>query len=58
MDWDIEVKLSNLEQMNIIYQEHIEILEKENDEMKREIIFLKKQLEYKSLGKPDSNGIE
>ncbi len=44
--------------MNIIYQEHIEILEKENDEMKSEIIFLKKQLEYKSLGKPDSDGIE
>ena len=58
MDWDIEVKLSNLKQMNIIYQEHIEILEKENDEMKSEIIFLKKQLEYKSLGKPDSDGIE
>tara|TARA_B100000965_G_scaffold282799_1_gene240687 strand:+ start:1145 stop:1321 length:177 start_codon:yes stop_codon:yes gene_type:complete len=58
VDWDIEVKLSNLKQMNIIYQEHIEILEKENDEMKSEIIFLKKQLEYKSLGKPDSDGIE
>ena len=52
MDWDIEVKLSELEMSVIIYQEHIEILEKENDDLKEEIIFLQEQLDYKTLGKP------
>tara|TARA_A100000164_G_scaffold312743_1_gene291190 strand:+ start:133 stop:303 length:171 start_codon:yes stop_codon:yes gene_type:complete len=52
VDWDIEVKLSELEMSVIIYQEHIEILEKENDDLKEEIIFLQEQLEYKTLGKP------
>ena len=52
MDWDIEVKLSELEMSVIIYQEHIEILEKENEDLKEEIIFLQEQLEYKTLGKP------
>ena len=36
----------------IINQEHIEILEKENDDLKEEIIILQEQLEYKTLGKP------
>jgi hypothetical protein len=36
----------------IIYQEHCEWLEKENDELKREVIFLRTMLEYKSLGLP------
>jgi len=52
VDWDIEVKLSELEMSVIIYQEHIEILEKENDDLKEEIIFLQEQLDYKTLGKP------
>ena len=52
MDWDIEVKLSELEMSVIIYREHIEILEKENDDLKEEIIFLQEQLDYKTLGKP------
>ncbi len=36
----------------IIYQDHIEYLENENLILKREVLFLKQQLEYKSLGAP------
>ena len=36
----------------IIYQDHIEVLEEENLLLKREVRFLRKQLEYKSLGEP------
>jgi len=38
--------------MIIIYQEHIDVLEKENEVLIKEVRFLKKQLEYKSLGPP------
>tara|TARA_R100001463_G_scaffold16069_3_gene41764 strand:- start:7215 stop:7349 length:135 start_codon:yes stop_codon:yes gene_type:complete len=38
--------------MIIIYQEHIDVLEKEVDVLTKEVRFLKKQLEYKSLGPP------
>ena len=37
----------------IIYQEHCEWLEKENEELREEILFLKTQLEYKTMGLPD-----
>jgi|TARA_B100001996_G_scaffold29705_1_gene22598 hypothetical protein len=57
VDWDIEVKLHELEMSVIIYQEHCEWLEKENDELKQQVIFLKEQLEYKTMGKPDNNEI-
>ena len=52
MDWDIEVKLQELEMSVIIYQEHCEYLEKENEELKEEVLFLKTQLEYKTMGLP------
>ena len=52
MDWDIEVKLHELEMSVIIYQEHCDYLEKENDELKQQVLFLKQQLEYKTMGKP------
>ncbi len=52
MDWDIEVKLHELEMSVIIYQEHCEYLEKENDKLKEQVLFLKQQLEYKTMGKP------
>ena len=52
MDWDIEVKLHELEMSVIIYQEHCEWLEKENDQLKQQVLFLKEQLEYKTMGKP------
>jgi len=52
VDWDIEVKLHELEMSVIIYQEHCDYLEKENDELKQQVLFLKQQLEYKTMGKP------
>ena len=52
MDWEIESENLRLENMVIVYQEHIEILEKENKNLKNQVMFLKKQLEYKSLGHP------
>tara|TARA_B000000557_G_scaffold205400_1_gene170966 strand:- start:42 stop:197 length:156 start_codon:yes stop_codon:yes gene_type:complete len=36
----------------IIYQEHCEFLEKQNEELKKEVLFLKTLLEYKTLGLP------
>tara|TARA_B100001113_G_C20845281_1_gene507169 strand:+ start:84 stop:236 length:153 start_codon:yes stop_codon:yes gene_type:complete len=38
----------------IIYQDHIEILEEENLLLREEVLFLRKQLEYKSLGNLDT----
>ena len=38
----------------IIYSEHIEVLEEENLLLKEEVQFLRKQLEYKSLGNLDT----
>ena len=57
MDWDIEVKLQELEMSVIIYQEHCDWLEKENDELKQQVLFLKEQLEYKTMGKPDNDEV-
>ena len=54
MDWDIEVKLHELQMSVIIYQEHCEYLEKENDDLRQQVLFLKQQLEYKTMGKPDN----
>tara|TARA_B100000700_G_scaffold227586_1_gene251364 strand:+ start:5797 stop:5946 length:150 start_codon:yes stop_codon:yes gene_type:complete len=36
----------------IIYQEHCDLLEKENEELREEVAFLQMQLEYKTLGPP------
>ena len=36
----------------IIYQEHCEYLEKQVDELQEEILFLKTQLEFKTMGLP------
>ena len=52
MDWDKEVKLEKLEDMITVYEEHIQILEKENKELKAQVLFLKEQLAYKTFGKP------
>lgn len=38
--------------MIIIYQEHIDVLEKEVAVLANEVRFLRKLLEYKSLGPP------
>ena len=36
----------------IIYSEYCEILEEENVLLKEEVLFLKQQLEYKTMGPP------
>ena len=53
MDWDIEVKLTEMENMITVYEKHIEALEKENKSLKAQILFLTQQLEYKTFGKPN-----
>ena len=53
MDWDLELQIEKLEQMLTVYQDHIEELEAEAKAYQEEITFLKKQLEYKTLGKPN-----
>ena len=52
MDWDIEVKLTKLEKMITVYEEHIVNLEIENKQLKAQVDFLKEQLQYKTFGKP------
>ena len=52
MDWDQEIENDRLKGMIIVYQEHIDVLEKENKELKAKTAFLQKQLEYKSYGPP------
>jgi len=56
MDWDIEVKLSEMENMITVYEKHIEDLEKENKSLKLQVEFLKQQLQYKTFGKPSYEG--
>ena len=53
MDWGLELKHEQLEHMLTVYQDHIEELEAEAKAYQEEILFLKKQLEYKTLGKPN-----
>ena len=52
MDWDIEVKNEQLENMITVYEKHIEELEQENKQLKAQVDFLKEQLSYKTFGKP------
>ena len=52
MDWDIEVKNEQLENMITVYEKHIEELEQENKQLKAQVDFLKEQLAYKTFGKP------
>ena len=52
MDWDLELKNQELQNMLTIYQDHIEEIEAENEKLSQEINFLRQQLEYKTLGLP------
>ena len=52
MDYELELKNEQLENMIHIYEEHINALEKENKQLKEQVDFLKEQLEYKTFGKP------
>ena len=52
MDYELELKNEQLENMIHVYEEHINALEKENKSLKLQIDFLKQQLEYNTFGKP------
>ena len=52
MDYEIELKNEQLENMIHVYEEHFNALEKENKSLKLQVDFLKQQLEYKTFGKP------
>ena len=52
MDYELELKNEQLENMIHVYEEHINALEKENKSLKLQVDCLKQQLEYKTFGKP------
>ena len=52
MDYEIELKNEQLENMITVYEKHIEELEEENKSLKLQVDFLKEQLSYKTFGKP------
>ena len=52
MDYELELKVEQLENMIHVYEEHIDALEKENRQLKAQVDFLKEQLSYKTFGKP------
>ena len=52
MDYELEFKNEQLENMIHVYEEHINALEKENKQLKAQVDFLKEQLAYKTFGKP------
>ena len=52
MDYELELKNEQLENMIHVHEEHINALEKENKSLKLQVDFLKQQLEYKTFGKP------
>ena len=58
MDWDLELKNNELQTIIHVYEEHIDVLEKENKSLKLQVDFLKEQLTYKTFGKPLSLGEE
>ena len=52
MDYELELKNEQLENMITVYEKHIEELEEENKQLKAQVDFLKEQLAYKTFGKP------
>jgi len=52
MDWDLELELDKAKNMLTVYQDHIDVLEAEIIMYQEEILFLKQQLEYKTMGLP------
>ena len=52
MDWDLELKNNELQNMIHVYEEHIVVLEREKKSLQLQVDFLKEQLEYKTFGKP------
>jgi len=43
--WDLENDVLRLEQMIVVYEQEIEQLKTEKEELQREVLFLRKQLE-------------
>lgn len=58
MDWDTENNLQKCESMLTVYQDHIEELQKEIKAKETKIKFLEEQLEYKTMGPPDSEPVD
>lgn len=58
MDWDAELKTEQCESMLTVYQDHIEELQKEIKQKEGHIKFLEQQLEYKTMGPPDTEPID
>ena len=58
MDWDAELKNEQCESMLTVYQDHIEELQKEIKEKEVHIKFLEQQLEYKTMGPPDTEPVD
>ena len=52
MDYELELKREQGENITIVYEKHIEELEEENKQLKAQVDFLKEQLAYKTFGKP------
>ena len=52
MDYELELKNEQLENMITVYEKHIEELEEENQKLRAQVDFLKEQLQYKTFGKP------
>ena len=50
MDWELENENLKLQDMIIIYEKEIKKLEQEKKLLRKEVLFLKAQLEYKTLG--------
>ena len=51
--WDLENDVVRLEQMIIVYEQEIEQLKIEKDELKKEILFLRKQLRIEEEDEED-----
>ena len=51
--WDLENDVVRLEQMIIVYEQEIEQLKIEKDELKKEILFLKRQLRIEEEDEED-----
>ena len=45
-------QMTDKETMITVYQTEIEVLQKENNQLKAQVAFLKEQLAYKTFGKP------
>ena len=58
MDCDSELKNEQCESMLTVYQDHIEELQKEIKEKEVHIKFLEQQLEYKTMGPPDTEPVD